>query len=61
MVGEKRAPQVVVMPYLGESSEEGVVARFFKRPGESVKRDEPVLAARLPERGAVRVGDGHEP
>jgi hypothetical protein len=43
MVDEKRAPQVVRMPFLGESNTEGVVARFHKKPGDSVKRDEAVL------------------
>lgn len=43
MVDEKKAPQVVRMPALGESVTEGVVSRFLKRPGDSVKRDEPVL------------------
>lgn len=43
MVDEKRAPRVVAMPELGESVTEGVVSRFLKRPGDPVKRDEPVL------------------
>ena len=32
----------IVMPQLGESVAEGVVARWLKRPGDKVERDEPV-------------------
>lgn len=42
MTGEKAA-LVVRMPELGETATEGVVSRFFKRPGDSVRRDEAVL------------------
>jgi 2-oxoglutarate dehydrogenase E2 component (dihydrolipoamide succinyltransferase) len=33
----------VVMPQMGESVAEGTVTKWLKRPGESVRRDEPLL------------------
>lgn len=43
MHDDKKRPQVVRMPNVGESVSEVVVVRFFKRPGEPVKRDEPLV------------------
>jgi 2-oxoglutarate dehydrogenase E2 component (dihydrolipoamide succinyltransferase) len=33
----------VIMPQMGESIAEGTVSRWMKRPGDAVKRDEPIL------------------
>jgi 2-oxoglutarate dehydrogenase E2 component (dihydrolipoamide succinyltransferase) len=33
----------VIMPQMGESIQEGTVVRWLKKPGEKVKRDEPIL------------------
>ena len=36
-------PQDVVMPQMGESITEGTVVRWLKKPGDRVKRDEPLF------------------
>jgi len=36
-------PLEVRMPQMGESIAEGTVVRWLKRPGEAVKRDEPLF------------------
>lgn len=46
-VTEQRAPQVVRVPALGESVTEVVVAKFLKRPGDRVRRDEAVLEVEM--------------
>jgi 2-oxoglutarate dehydrogenase E2 component (dihydrolipoamide succinyltransferase) len=33
----------VIMPQMGESIAEGTISKWLKRPGEAVKRDEPIL------------------
>ena len=33
----------VLMPQMGESIAEGTLTRWFKKPGETVKRDEPLF------------------
>src|SRR6185436_19735801 len=33
----------VIMPQMGESIQEGTVVKWLKKPGEKVKRDEPIL------------------
>src|SRR5512140_25009 len=36
-------PTNVIMPQMGESIAEGTITRWLKKPGESVKRDEPLF------------------
>ena len=33
----------VIMPQMGESVAEGTVVKWFKKPGDHVDRDEPLL------------------
>ncbi len=33
----------VIMPQMGESIAEGTVSRWLKKPGDTVKRDEPIF------------------
>ncbi len=35
--------QAVVMPKMGESITEGTILRWLKKPGDSIKKDEPIL------------------
>ena len=36
-------PTEVIMPQMGESIFEGTITKWFKRPGETVQRDEPLF------------------
>src|SRR5512140_2482566 len=36
-------PTNVIMPQMGESIAEGTLTKWLKKPGESVKRDEPLF------------------
>src|SRR6185312_12184950 len=40
---ERSMPVDVVMPQMGESIFEGTVTKWLRKPGESVRRDEPLL------------------
>src|SRR6185312_9670095 len=40
---ERSMPVDVVMPQMGESIFEGTVTKWLRKPGESVRRDEPLF------------------
>src|ERR1017187_4238403 len=41
--GDKTMPTNVIMPQMGESIAEGTVTKWLKKPGDAVKRDEPLF------------------